>query len=188
MKLAEIMQLALRQLDEDPADVSDYDDLFRRYANEGYQVVMRHHYKRRKMIQIETDEHGAADVSELGIVRVIELHGKRPGGVWFGLSLDGTQIFTRERNAVLDAMVETEIEPLCKDADEPQFPAWAHPCLADYICYRHLSAGNAAKQQKAQFWYRSFYETMSHLRPVGQGSVTRPRNLYTVTDIRYGGR
>ena len=188
MKLAEIMQLALRQLDEDPADVSDYDDLFRRYANEGYHIVMRDQYKPRKMIRIETDEHGAADVSGLGIVRVIELHGKHPGGVWFDLSLDGTKIFTREKSAALDAMVETEIPMLTLDADEPKFPEWAHSCLADYICYRHLSAGNAAKQQKAQFWLNSFYQTVRRIRPVGQGSVTRHRNLYTVTDIRYGGR
>ena len=188
MRLAEIMVLALRQLDEDPADISDYDDLFRRYANEGYQIVMRDHYKPREMIGIDTDEHGAASLEGLGVVRVIELHGDRPGGVWFDLSLDGTQIFTRAKNAHLRAMVETETPMLTRDEDEPQFPEWAHSCLADYICYRHLSAGNAAKQNKAQFWLQSFYQTVRRIRPVGQGSVTRQRNLYTVTDIRYGGR
>ena len=185
MKLAEIMQLALRQLDEDPADVSDYDDLFRRYANEGYHIVMRDHYKPRKMIQIETDEHGAADISGLDIVRVIELHGKHPGGVWFDLALDGTKIFTREKNAVLDAMVETEIPMLTRDADEPQFPEWAHSCLADYICYRHLSSGSLAKQSRAEFFYQSFYQQMRALRPQGAGSVTRMKNLYSATEAAY---
>ena len=40
MTLAEIMRLALRQLDEDPADISDFSDLFRSYANIGYKIAV----------------------------------------------------------------------------------------------------------------------------------------------------
>ena len=40
MTLAEIMRLALRQLDEDPADISEFADLFRSYANLGYKLLV----------------------------------------------------------------------------------------------------------------------------------------------------
>ena len=185
MKLAEIMQLALRQLDEDPADISDYDDLFRRYANEGYQIVMRDHYKPRTAVTLETDEHGAASLEGLDIVRVIELRDGLGRDVWFDLAPDCKMVFTRVRSQALTGWAEEEIPMLTLDGDEPQFPEWAHSCLADYICYRHLSAGNMAKQSKAQFWLQSFYQTVRRLRPVGQGSVTRAKRLYAVTDARY---
>ena len=64
-------------------------------------------------------------------------------------------------------------------------PAYAHAALSDYICYRHLSSGNLAKQSRAQFYQNSFYQEMNRIRPQGMGSVTRMRNLYEATDVRY---
>ena len=185
MKLAEIMRLALRQLDEDVADISEYDDMFRRYANEGYQIVMRDLYKPRIPITLETDEHGKATLDELNIVRIIELRNMCGRDVWFDLSPDCKTVYTRMRKQELNGWAEEEIPMLTLDADEPQFPEWAHNCLADYICYRHLSNGNMAKQSKAQFYLNQFYQTARRIRPVGMGSVTREKRLYAVTDARY---
>lgn len=187
MRLAEIMQLALRQLDEDPADISEYDDLFRRYADEGYQIVMRDHYKPRETMQIATDKDGKADIDGMEIIRVVSLKTQDGRDVWYNLSVDGRAIYTREKEKELSAVVEKECDMLLKNEDVPAFPEWAHSALADYICYRHLSAGNMAKQQRAQFYLNQFYQTVRRIRPQGMGSVTRFRNLYTVTDVRYRG-
>ena len=70
--------------------------------------------------------------------------------------------------------------------DEPLLPEYAQPALADYICYRHLSSGNLAKQSRAEFFRQSFYQQMRTINPQGAGSVTRMQNLYAVTDARYG--
>ncbi|MEI3413646.1 MAG: hypothetical protein V8Q88_00480 [Christensenellales bacterium] len=81
--------------------------------------------------------------------------------------------------------LEVAFYPLEDGQDEPQLPEYAHAALADYICYRHLSSGNLAKQSRAQFYQTSFYQAMQRIRPEGMGSVTRFRNLYEVTDARY---
>lgn len=187
MRLAEIMQLALRQLDEDTADISEYDDLFRRYANEGYQIVMRDIYKPRETVLLGTDEEGRASIEGKGIVRIIEIENEEKHNVWFNVSADGLYIHTREKEKTLYALAEKECGVLYDDADVPAFPEWAHSALADYICYRHLSAGNLAKQQRAQFFLQQFYQAARRIRPQGIGSVTRFKNLYTVTDARYRG-
>ena len=41
MTLAEIMRLALRQLDEDAAEIAEYAELFRMWANQGYQIIQQ---------------------------------------------------------------------------------------------------------------------------------------------------
>ena len=187
MRLAEIMMLALRQLDEDPADISEYDDLFRRYANEGYQIVMRDIYKPREKMLFFTDEDGKAMIGGMDIVRVISLTTQEGRDVWFNLSVDGEMLYTREKEKELYAVVEKECGMLLQESDVPAFPEWAHSALADYICYRHLSAGNMGKQQRAQFYLNQFYQTIRRIRPQGTGSVTRYRNLYEVTDARYRG-
>ena len=69
--------------------------------------------------------------------------------------------------------------------DEPQLPQYAHAALADYICYRHLSSGSLSKQSRAEFFRQSFYQQMRALSHEGEGSVTRKKNLYAVTDARY---
>ena len=185
MTLAQIMTLALRQLDEDPADLAEYDDLFRMYANEGYQIVMRDYYKPREHFDFTTDEKGAADITGRDIVRIVELRNALGMDVWFDLSVDGTTIYTREREKDLHAVAEIEVAPLARDMDVPLFPDWAHNVLVDYICYRHLSSGNMGKQQRAQFFLSQFHQGARRIRPQGVGSVTRFKNLYAVTDARY---
>ena len=85
----------------------------------------------------------------------------------------------------LRAVCEVAFYPMEDGDDEPQIPEYAHAALADYICYRHLSSGNLAKQSRAQFYQNSFYQTMQRIRPQGMGSVTRFEHLYEVTDARY---
>ena len=70
------------------------------------------------------------------------------------------------------------------ETDEPMLPRRVHHALADYICFRHLSCGNMAKQAKAQFFLTSFHQAMRTLRPQGMGSVKGYNNLYAQTDIR----
>ena len=60
----------------------------------------------------------------------------------------------------LRAVCEVAFYPLEDGQDEPQIPEYAHAALADYICYRHLSSGNLAKQSRAQFYQNSFYQAM----------------------------
>ena len=45
MTLVQIMRLALRQLDEDVADLAEYRDLFVAYANQGYQIALTQYVK-----------------------------------------------------------------------------------------------------------------------------------------------
>jgi len=187
MTLSQIMACALMRLDEELSSLSEYEDLFRQYANEGYQIVMRDHYKPRETMQIATDKDGKADIDGLEIIRVVSLKTQDGRDVWYNLSVDGRAIHTREKEKELSAVVEKECGMLLKNEDVPAFPEWAHSALADYICYRHLSAGNMAKQQRAQFYLNQFYQTVRRIRPQGMGSVTRLRNLYTVTDVRYRG-
>ena len=105
--------------------------------------------------------------------------------VRFSISADGRTIGTEEKNTAVQALCEVERPALEADTDEPELPQYAHPALADYICYRHLSSGNLAKQSRAEFFRQSFYQQMRTLIPQGAGSVTQLRNLYAVTDARY---
>ena len=141
MTLSQLIAHALRQLDEDAEDVSEYEESFKVYANMGY--------------DLDPDGRG------LHIWRV-DLAGK-----------------------TLRAVCEVAFYPMEDGDDEPQIPEYAHAALADYICYRHLSSGNLAKQSRAQFYQNSFYQTMQRIRPQGMGSVTRFEHLYEVTDARY---
>ena len=184
MTLSDIILLALRQLDEDPADVSDYDDLFRRYANEGYQIVMREYVKPRAVIAVETDPFGRIRLEGMNIARIIELRGRDGCALGFALSADGKTVFTGERSRKLEVVAETEPPALAQDADVPDFAPWAHSCLADYICYRHLLSGSAAKQARAQAYLNAFYLTARRIRPAWQGSTARLRNLYRATGAR----
>ncbi|MGN0774448.1 MAG: hypothetical protein ACI4MP_11750 [Candidatus Ventricola sp.] len=185
MTLASIMKLALRQLDEAAEDIAEYDELFRSYANMGYMIALRLFLKPRETFELTTDAQGSADISALPILRVVEARNAQGLPVRFFLSADGKAMETGEKNAVIRALCEVEWPPLEGDSDEPRLPEYAHPALADYICYRHLSSGNLAKQSRAEFFRQNFYQQMRTLNPQGAGSVTRMRNLYAVTDARY---
>lgn len=185
MTLAGLMKLALRQLDELPEDISEYDELFRSYANMGYMIAMRLYVKPRETFCVKTGEDGRADISAMPIARVIEARDETGKSIWFDVEADGQTIITRADGQKLSLLCETEPAPLECDTDEPRLPEYAHPAIADYICYRHLSSGSLAKQSRAQFFYQSFYQQMRALRPQGADSVTRMKNLYSVTQAEY---
>lgn len=185
MTLAQIMKLALCQLDEDIADIDDFAELFRHYANQGYEIAVRRYLQPKETFTLTTDENGRAYIDGLDIVRVIELKDESGCAVYADVSGDGTHLVTGRRNAKLTALCEISY-PLMKDeAEEPRLPENAHMALVDYICYRHLMNGNMAKQSRAQAYQSSFYQTLSSIRPQGSGSTTRYKNLYAVTSARY---
>lgn len=184
MTLAQIMKLALRQLDEDPEDISEYDELFRQYANIGYQIALREYYRPRDVLTLETDENAKAQTPR-GIIRMLDLMDEKTREcVAYELSSTGRTITTGKPNASLIAVCEMEQPPLERDTDEPILPEHAQHALVDYICYRHLLCGNLAKQSRAQAYQQSFYQTLGMLRPQAAGSVTGLINLYTASDIR----
>ena len=184
MTLAEIMRLALRQLDEDPADVSEFADLFRNYANLGYKLLVSRYYKPKDTVMLRTDDKGAAYIEGMDIDYIVSLRDSYDRDVHYHISADGTQIETTQKNADLTAVCVIEFPPMREETESPRIPEYAHQALVDYICYRHLSNGNAAKQSRAMLYYQMFEQTARTIKPQGGGSVTRMRNLYTATDIR----
>ena len=187
MTLATIMKLALRQLDEAAEDLSEYDELFRSYANMGYMIALRLFLKPREVIEVRTDSMGSAELTGLFIARVIEVRDREGRSVRFVMDGDGRTLHTGACAQTVTLIAEIECPPLENGLDEPMLPEYAQPALADYICYRHLSSGNLAKQSRAQFFYQSFYQQMRALRPQGAESVTRMKNLYAVTGTEYRG-
>lgn len=184
MTLAEIMRLALRQLDEDPADISDFADLFRSYANLGYKIIVSRYYKPKKEFSLQTDENGEAELDGLGIDHILILTDKNGSEVWYRLSGDGSKIATTHKNAELNALCILDYAPMKEDSDQPQFPEHAHHALVDYVCCRYLLNGNAAKQNRAMMFYQQFEQTARTIKPQGSGSVTHFRNLYAASNIR----
>ena len=186
MTLAEMMRLALRQLDEDPADISEFADLFRNYANEGYHIAVTKHYRPREVMPLRTDENGDAYIDGMDIVRVVSLKGEYGNTVYYRVTPDGTKIETAARDAELTAVCEVAYPKMHSDTEEPRIPEYAHQGLVDYICYRHLMNGNAAKQSRAMAYYQQFSRAMYEIEPQGAGSTTRFKNLYAATGFRRG--
>ena len=185
MTLAQIMTLALRQLDEDTADIDEYEDLFRRYANEGLDLAASQFYKPKETMTLHTDEDGRAGLYGIDAVRrIIAVTDENGRAVWYEISLDGESLITPLRDADVTLIYERRVRMLKNAEDEPELPEHAHASLADYICYRHLSGGNLAKQSRAQHYLQMFHQGMSRIRPQGDGSVRRMRNLYAATGIR----
>lgn len=185
MTLGQIMRLALRQLDEDPADIAEYAELFRMWANQGYQIILSQYYKPRETLTLRTDDKGRAYIEGMDIRRIIDLKDENGRDVWNEVSPDGTFLLTGEKNKTLTTVCEMKLPALENDTDEPRFPEEAHPMLVDYICYKHLIRGNMAKQSRAQAFQSEFYRQAQSLKPQGGGSVTDYKNLYAVTDARY---
>ena len=188
MTLGQIMMLALRQLDEDPQDISEYDDLFRLYANAGYRIAVQEYVKPRDVRELRSDKGGVIWLDS-DVRRVVSLKRKRDNrDVIFTLTPDASAIKVGGKEERYEAVCEIKCDDMQKDDDEPTYlPEEAHDALVDYVCYRHLSNGNMAKQSRAQFYQTQFYQAMQRLRPQGFGSVTTFKHLYSVTDIRYRG-
>lgn len=188
MTLSQIIAQALRQLGEDPQDVSEYEETFKIYANMGYDIAVREYLKPKRMMCMPICEDGCAPVLGYIVNRVIRLTDEDGRDVAFDLAGDGRSLTVWRddlKGKTLRALCEVSFPPMEDGEDVPQIPEFAHAALADYICYRHLSSGNLAKQSRAQFYQNSFYQEMNRIRPQGMGSVTRMRNLYEVTDVRY---
>ena len=188
MTLSQLIAHALRQLDEDAEDVSEYEERFRVYANMGYDIAVREYLKPRRIFYTEVDEEGNAPVPGLTVVRVIELRDENGFDVGFDLDPCGRCFHVWRDDLAgqtLRAVCEVAFYPMEDGSDEPQIPECAQAYLADYICYRHLSNGNPVKQRQAQFYLNSFLRGMQRLRPQGMGSVTHRTHIYDVTDARY---
>lgn len=188
MTLSQIIAHALRQLDENAEDVSEYEESFKVYANMGYDIAVREYLKPRRTFCVDVDEKGNAPVPGMLATRVVELRDEYGRDVGYDLDPDGRGLHIWRGDLAgktLRAVCEVAFYPMEDGSDEPQIPECAQAYLADYICYRHLSNGNPIKQRQAQFYQNSFYQTMQRIRPQGMGSVTRFEHLYEVTDARY---
>ena len=188
MTLAQIMKLALRQLDEDTEDVGEYEELFKVYANTGYAIAVRSYLRPKELRVLHTDERGVAFTGGMDVERVIALmrledEAARPAQVPFAVLETGEGVRTALPRVRLGALCEVRYPELTDGMDEPRLPEDAHAALADYICYRHLSSGSLAKQSRAKFFLTSFYQAMQRMRPAGTGSVTARKNLYEATRL-----
>ena len=97
MTLANIMKLALGQLDEAPEDIAEYEELFRSYANMGYMIAIRLFYKPRETFVLTTDGKGSAAFGALPIRRVVGVKNAQGETVYFQLAADGLAIETNEK-------------------------------------------------------------------------------------------
>lgn len=188
MTLAQIMELALRQLDEDITDIAEFDTLFRHYANEGYVTAQRKYYHPRATIIFETDEEGKALIDTKSTVHILDLHNDTGHRVPYILAPDRKSFVTKLCEEELYAECEIAYPRLEKPTDEPLLPETAHGALVDYICYRHLCNGNSAKQQRAQLYLMQYERAMRELGSQSAPSVTRMHGLYEASSIRAKGR
>lgn len=185
MTLAQIMRHALRQMDEDPADIDEYKDLFTVYANQGYMIALRQYVRPRETMTLRTDEEGYACLDGLDILRVIDVRDENGRSVPVRMDEDGMRMKCSLINADLTAVCEVRYAEMTRDDDEPRLPLEMHAALADYVCYRHLSSGNLAKQSRAQHFRNEFYAQMQMATPRPSGGVTGYKNLYEVTGFGY---
>lgn len=186
MTYAQIKQLALKQMDEDPHDMDEHGDLLGAYINEGYQIAVDDYLRPKEMFRVRTDENGDADISGLGIRRITAVQdAEHRYSVWGTQDALGHTLHTARKLAALDIVAIVGYPEMTEDGETPRIPSWAHGALADYACWRYLSNGNLAKQSKANFYYGRFAQQMQRIDPQGMGSVTGYKNLYTVTDARW---
>lgn len=186
MTLAQIIRLALCQLDEDPADIAEYEERFRMYANDGYHIIQREYLKPVETFPLRTDGDGLADISAFDIVEIVSVKDESGRSVFYEKAADGMAIRTDRRKAELRAVCQISYPPMDSLTEEPRIPEHAHSALVDYICFRHLSTGNLAKQSRAQAFQNSFYTGVRRIRSANRGSVTRMSGLYAASDIRRG--
>lgn len=189
MTLAQIMKLALRQLDEDPADISEYDEMFRVYANHAYRIAVEDYVKPRDMRKVESDDKGYIRLDE-DMRRIVELREIRKDGemgppAQFYLTDMGRMAYVPAHDKQYACVCEIAYPDMENGNEAPRIPQELHPAIADYICYCHLLNGNLAKQSRAQQYLVKFRMAMDRVRPQGMGSVRHFENLYAVTDVRY---
>ena len=186
MTYAQIKQLALQQLDEDPADMAEHGEMLGVYVNEGYQQALLDFLRPRDTFILPTDKDGEVSIEGMGIQRIVEVAEADHGySAWATMSAMGDRLHTAVRDGRVKVTALVTYPDLQLESEEPRIPAWAHGALADYACFRYLSNGNLAKQSRAQFYFQRYMTTMDRIRPQGMGSVTGYKGLYTVTDARW---
>lgn len=183
MTLAYIMTAALMELDEDPGDISEYASRFKRYVNDGYHIAVRDYLKPRSSEPLKSDKNGRVYIDGIEMERVISVYDSDGRELPWEISPDGEMVITSARNKEVWILYEKDFPMLLNDMDEPMLPEFAHSALVDYICYRHLTSGNLAKQSRAQVYLRMFYETLSRIQAEAHGSVRNFRNLYESTGL-----
>ena len=119
----------------------------------------------KNVMALTTDELGCAEISGLFIARVVEVRDEQGRSARFVMGGDGRTLHTGAAGQTVRVLCEIECPPMAKGLDEPMLPEYVHPALADYICYRHLSSGNLAKQSRAEFFRQSFYQQMRAMTP-----------------------
>ena len=131
---------------------------------------------------LHTDDKGKAYIEDMGIEHIVSLKDDAGRDVRYHISPDGMSVETVLRDAELTAVCIVSYPAMASDTDTPRIPEHAHHGLVDYICYRQLANGNAAKQSRAMLFYQSFEQTMRTITPPGR--TYEFNNLYAATDIR----
>ena len=116
-------------------------------------------------------------------MHILELHNDAGFKVPYQVSADGKSLCARLKEEELYATCEVAYPKLERPQDEPMLPEQAHGALVDYICYRHLLNGNAAKQSRAQLYLMQYERAMRELPSQGAESITRMRGLYEASSI-----
>jgi len=181
MTLATIMKLAMRQLDEQETDLSEYEELFRHYANMGYMIALRQYLRPRLKLELESDGYGDVRLEDARIERVVEVRDAMGRRMPFAMDADGETLHLGAGWQTVCVLCEYAFPPMEDGLSAPMLPEYAQPALADYICYRHLSSGSLSKQSRAAFFRDSFYEQMRAIRRQAEGSVTGLKNLHEAT-------
>ena len=183
MTLAQIYKLALRQLDEDIEDISEYVELFRQYSNEGCYIVMNDYYKPCMELRMSSDDGGRVYLNAMDVHHVISCVDAYGRTHPCAASPDGMYVNVGVPDIELIMMCQMLPRQMISDQDEPPFPKENHFVLVDYICYRHLITGNAAKQARARVFHDNFLLGCRRIRPQGAGSVRTMCNLYAASSI-----
>lgn len=183
MNVASIFKHAMIELDEDPSDICDYDEKFKMYLNMGYQIILRQHYKPRETFICHADEQSRVCLDGYSVESVVQITDMDGRPVSFRACADGCGMYqVAVHDEDVNVVCQVNYPALENELDVPRIPEHVHYALVQYICYKHLSSGNLAKQSRAQYYRQSFYEAMGTLKPVGTGSVTTYSNFYSATN------
>ena len=122
MTLSQLIAHALRQLDENAEDVSEYEESFKVYANMGYDIAVREYLKPRRTFCVDVDEKGNAPVPGLLVTRVVELRDEYGRDVGYDLAPDGRGLHIWRDDLAgktLRAVCEVAFYPMEDGSDEP---------------------------------------------------------------------